>query len=503
MAARFAQIPVLPLDEAFAVTAEFKADAFPQKVSLGAGVYRDEGGKPWVLPSVKKAKEKLHQTPNLDHEYLPIQGSDPFLQLARDLVFGDSSLPSSNSSSNSSSSPSPGSGSGSRSKDNTKPQTKNVISFQTISGTGANHLGAQFLAQHLRPKHVFISDPTWANHHLVWTVAAPDVVQKTYPYYHPASRSLDFDGWLTTLENEAVENDVVILHACAHNPTGIDPTREQWEVLAQLFKRKRLFAFFDSAYQGFATGDLDMDAWAMRHFQTVLFGSGPEPKTETKTKTESETESSATAGNDDEVVVNVQSSTQHQQGHPGLCIAQSFAKNFGLYGERVGAFHLSLPLSVSPAGAYSQLLRLTRAEISNPPLFGARIVQTVLSDVDLRAQWQQDLQTMSLRIRSVRGLLRKAIEQQQQQQQQHQQQQQSSSGSVATAITDWSHLESQIGMFSYTGLTVPQVQRLKEVHHVYLMRNGRASLSGVNEHNVHYVAAAIAEVVAQPIDANE
>jgi aspartate aminotransferase len=354
----------------------------------------------------------LHQTPNLDHEYLPIQGSDSFLKSARDLILGES-----------------------------LSSKSNVISFQTISGTGANHVGAQFLAQHLRPHHVFISNPTWGNHHLIWTVAAPNVIQKTYPYYNSATRSLDFDAWVARLESEAVENDVVILHACAHNPTGIDPSHSQWEILAQLFKRKKLFAFFDSAYQGFATGDLDMDAWAVRHFQQVLLGS----------------ESGASA--------------------PGLCIAQSFAKNFGLYGERVGAFHLSLSLSASTSGAYSQMLRLTRAEISNPPLFGARIVQAILSDADLRAQWVQGLQRMSSRIRNVRSLLRKEIEQRPE------------SG-------DWSHLESQIGMFSYTGLTEEQVLRLKEVHHVYLMRNGRASLSGVNQGNVKYVAEAISEVIS-------
>lgn len=252
---------------------------------------------------------------------------------------------------------------------------------------------------------------------------------------------------VTALESEAVENDVVILHACAHNPTGIDPTQEQWRQLAQLFKRKKLFAFFDCAYQGFATGDLEADAWATRHFRDILLLDDP-----------STSAASDTLG-------------------PGMCIAQSFAKNFGLYGERVGAFHLLLPSSVPSAGCYSQLVRLSRAEISNPPLYGSRIVHTILSKPDLRAEWEQDLKTMSGRIRDVRSTLRKGIE------------------ARAPAGTDWTHLESQIGMFSYTGLSKEQVRRLKEKHHVYLMDNGRASLAGVNEHNVEYVAAAIDEVI--------
>ncbi|KAK7418125.1 hypothetical protein QQX98_004100 [Neonectria punicea] len=245
----------------------------------------------------------------------------------------------------------------------------------------------------------------------------------------------------STLEHDAEEGDVVILHACAHNPTGIDPTREQWQALAQLFKRKKLFTFFDSAYQGFATGDVDADAWAIRHFQQVLFDRG-------------------------DVSADVQ----------GMCIAQSFAKNFGLYGERVGALHLVLPSQTPALGSQSQLLRLVRAEISNAPLFGCRIVHTILSDPELRNMWKQDLQTMSGRIKRMRSLLRHEIEKQ-------------------PEVGDWGHLESQIGMFSYTGLGEEQVLRLRDVHHVYLMLNGRASLSGVNEGNVKYIAAAISDVI--------
>ncbi|KAL2817018.1 aspartate aminotransferase/Glutamic oxaloacetic transaminase [Aspergillus cavernicola] len=413
MPVNLSAIPELPQDEAFAITADFRADDHPRKVSLGAGVYRDEHSKPWILPSVKEAKRRLHATPALDHEYLPIQGSEPFLTAAQELILGQRGV----------------------------AERGPVVSIQTISGTGANHLAAAFLAQNLKPKHVFISDPTWSNHHLVWQVAAPGVMQKTYPYYLPTSRSLDFDGMVSTLELTAVENDVVILHACAHNPTGIDPSRDQWRTLAELVKRKKVFALFDSAYQGFATGDVDADAWAVRHFQQTLFGTettSPRPQ--------------------------------------GMGIAQSFAKNFGLYGERVGAFHLVLPPRAPSSGALSQLLRLVRAEMSNAPLFGSRIVALILSDRELKTMWKEDLQTMSGRIKRMRSILRHEIERH-------------------AEVGDWSHLENQIGMFSYTGLSEEHVARLKDVHHIYLMRNGRASLSGVTEENAKYVADAIAEVM--------
>jgi len=308
-------------------------------------------------------------------------------------------------------------------------------------------LGAAFLAEHLKPKNVFFSDPTWSNHHLVWEVAAPNVMQKLYPYYHTPTQGLDFDGMIAVLQDEAVENDVVILHACAHNPTGIDPSHNQWQQLAQLFQKKKLFAFFDSAYQGFATGDVEADAWAVRHFQEALF-----PATCSR--------------------------VPGFTSPAGMCVAQSFAKNFGLYGERVGAFHLILPPGAATVGAHSQLVKLSRAEISNPPLFGARIVYTILSDPTLRTGWLEDLKTMSTRIRNMRQHLRQAIEKCQQE-----------------PVNDkWAHLTSQIGMFSYTGLDVGQVSVMRDKHHVYLMRNGRASMSGLNEENVVYVARAIVDV---------
>jgi aspartate aminotransferase len=215
----------------------------------------------------------------------------------------------------------------------------------------------------------------------------------------------------------------------------------QWAEVVRVIKRKNLFVVFDSAYQGFATGDVDGDAWAVRYFveQLILYA-----------------ESDAT--------------------HPGLCIAQSFSKNFGLYGERVGAIHLVVPRHLSPQGAHSELMTIARSEYSNPPRFGAGIVQTVLGDDHLRRQWQEDLNAMSARITKMRRELRRRLEQ-------------------LGTTGDWAHIESQIGMFSYTGLNHQDVERLRNEFHIYLLPSGRVSICGLNEGNIDYVARAMREVV--------
>jgi aspartate aminotransferase len=236
---------------------------------------------------------------------------------------------------------------------------------------------------------------------------------------------------LTTAPN----GSVILLHACAHNPTGVDPTQEQWKQIAEVMRARSHFPFFDTAYQGFASGDLARDAWAIRYFV--------------------------------------------EQGFE-LCVAQSFAKNFGLYGERTGAFHfVSAPgadAAKSSAHIASQLAILQRSEISNPPAYGARIASRVLNDPTLFAEWEDDLRTMSGRILEMRAGLRERLEKR---------------GTPG----DWSHITSQIGMFSFTGLTEAQVMTLREKWHVYMTKNGRISMAGLNTHNIDYFAEAVDSVV--------
>lgn len=237
--------------------------------------------------------------------------------------------------------------------------------------------------------------------------------------------------------DSAPDGSIIVLHACAHNPTGVDPTKEQWEQIAKTIRAKKHFPFFDSAYQGFASGDLNKDAWAIRYFVDQGFE---------------------------------------------MCIAQSYAKNFGLYGERAGCFHfITSPGSDAQstiARIASQFAILQRSEISNPPAYGARIAALVLNDPKLFAEWEANLRTMSGRIIEMRKQLRQKLE------------------DMSTPGT-WNHITDQIGMFSFTGLNEKQVAKIKEESHVYMTKNGRISMAGLNTKNIDFTAKAIDKVVRE------
>ncbi|RKO94889.1 glutamic-oxaloacetic transaminase 1, soluble, partial [Caulochytrium protostelioides] len=255
---------------------------------------------------------------------------------------------------------------------------------------------------------------------------------QTYPYWDAAARGLDIDGLLAVLRAAAPQS-IIVLHACAHNPTGVDPTAAQWRQIAEVCRERAHFPFFDCAYQGFASGSLDRDAAAVRAFVADGFE---------------------------------------------LFVAQSYSKNFGLYGERVGCLTV---VAHEPAVAQhieSQLAKITRAMISNPPSHGARIVSRVITDAGLMAQWQRELETMAGRIRAMRQALFTHLQQ------------------LGTPGT-WQHIVDQIGMFSYTGLSPAQCQTLIDQHHVYLSSNGRISMAGLNEGNVERFARAVDQVVRQ------
>jgi aspartate aminotransferase, cytoplasmic len=247
--------------------------------------------------------------PGSNHEYLPISGLGTFMEKAQNLIFGTLDL----------------------------VTRKRIATVQTVSGTGANHLGARFLIENLppsqnashEPRRIWIPNPTWGNHSLIWNLASSidnSIEQAFYPYYNDLSRTFHFEAMVESLTKNAKRGDILLLHACAHNPTGLDPSRAQWQAIATICERKGLFPFFDSAYQGFASGDLDEDAWAIRLF--------------------------ASKGIE-------------------MCVAQSFSKNFGLYGQRVGAFHLVCNDPHSAETSRSHLARLQRGEISTPPAYGS------------------------------------------------------------------------------------------------------------------------------------
>ncbi|GAB7364783.1 hypothetical protein MBLNU230_g5580t2 [Neophaeotheca triangularis] len=405
-------VPQAPEDPLFGLMAAYRKDTFENKVDLGIGAYRDNNAKPWVLPVVNKADDLLRKDPNLNHEYLPIAGLADFTTASQKLVLGQSSP---------------------------AIKDKRAVSLQAVSGTGSLHLGALFLAKFYNPsnpeaKCIYVSSPTWANHNQIFSnVKLP---MKNYPYFSKETKGLDFNGMISTIKS-APEGAVILLHACAHNPTGVDPTKEQWKEIASVMKQRSQFPFFDCAYQGFASGSLDQDAWAIRYFIDQGFE---------------------------------------------LMVAQSYAKNFGLYGERAGCFHFVTSPDTDAQNAISrigsQLAILQRSEISNPPAYGARIASMILNDPTLFAEWEENLREMSGRIKDMRKALREKLE------------------AMGTPGT-WNHITDQIGMFSFTGLTEQQVLKLREQSHIYMTKNGRISMAGLNTNNVDYVAKAFDSVVRE------
>ncbi|GMM33586.1 aspartate transaminase [Saccharomycopsis crataegensis] len=428
----FKKINKLPPDSLFGLKARMSADTRKFKVDLGIGAYRDNSGKPWILPSIKSAEKKLQEDPTFNHEYLPIAGNPKFVDAALQVLVSDDAV---------------------------YRQIKDrTVSAQTLSGTGALHFAGTFLSRFINKapedKIIYVSDPTWANHKQIFELLGFQV--KTYPYWNPSTKSLNINEMLQTINN-ASSGSIFLLHAVAHNPTGLDPTKEQWNLILDAIKSKQHFPLFDIAYQGFASGSLVEDSYSLRLGIQKLSNSP-------------------------------------------IMICQSFAKNLGLYGERVGAVHLILPeiFSKHPAATAvktnvapdaeedpeefkeavaSQFKKITRSELSNPPAYGSKVAAEVLTDPQLRAQWEQDLKTMSSRIYSMRVALRDALT------------------NKYKTPGNWDHIVKQIGMFSFTGLSKQEVQRLEEKHGVYLTSTGRASVAGLNENNVDFTAQAIDEVV--------
>jgi len=401
----FDSVTAAPPIEVFQLGRDYQADTCPDKVSLGVGAYRTEEGKPWILPVVKKAEKILAEKTEqeaINHEYLPVLGLESFTSAATKMLLGD---------------------------DSPALLENRAFGVQCLSGTGALRNGAEFLKRLLGSNTVYYSDPTWGNHGLIFKNAGFTDLKK-YRYWDPATKGLAWSGMVEDL-NSAPAKSVVILHACAHNPTGMDPTKDQWEKIADICQEKDLFPFFDCAYQGFASGCLDTDAWAVRYFVSRGFE---------------------------------------------LFCSQSFSKNFGLYNERAGNLTVVLKDDKNMANFKSQLTLIIRAMYSNPPAHGARIVDTVLSDPDLYQEWRDCIKIMSSRIIDMRAGLRKRLED-------------------LKTPGDWSHITTQIGMFSYTGLTEEMTLFLKKEKHLYMLKSGRISMCGVTPGNIDYVAKAINEAV--------
>lgn len=404
----FHQVAAAPPVEVFKLTADYKADPCTTKVNLGVGAYRDEQGKPWILPVVKKAEMELArdiQDEKINHEYLPILGYGTYSEAATQLILGAESR-----------------------------ALKEEVGFgiQCLSGTGALRVGADFLCHQLQSSIVYVSDPTWGNHNLIFRNAGFAEIRK-YRYWDKVNRNLNFEGMIEDLKH-APDRAVVILHGCAHNPTGVDPTKKQWQQIADVVEQKKLFPFFDCAYQGFATGDLEADAWPIRYFV------------------------------DDRKM-------------ECFC-AQSFSKNFGLYNERAGNLTVVVKDRSVIANVKSQLTFVVRGMYSNPPAHGARVVEKVLNNERLFAEWKENIKTMAGRIIAMRKGLREKLE------------------SLGTPGT-WNHITDQIGMFSFTGLSSEMCEYLVKEKHIYLLKNGRISMAGVTPSDINYIASSIHEATTK------
>ncbi|PVV03950.1 hypothetical protein BB560_001553 [Smittium megazygosporum] len=398
----FANLPEVPPDPILGIASACKADSFEGKVDLSIGAYRDENGKPWILPVVSKAEKILTSNPERNHEYLPMGGLPSFTSAAARIIFGS---------------------------DSKELKNKQIYSIQGLSGTGSLFVGACFLYEcYDRNKTIYISDPTWTNHRSVFGLAGFKV--DVYTYWDSSLKTISFEKYISSIR-DAPEGSVFILHACAHNPTGSDPTKEQWQIIANEMKAKKHFPFFDSAYQGFATGDLDNDAYAIRLFASMGFE---------------------------------------------MLVAQSFAKNMGLYGERLGCLHILCKDSNSATRSGKFLEKMSRNIVSSAPRYGAEIASIILNNDELLQEWKQCLVIMSSRILEMRkALVEKLVE--------------------LKTPGDWTHITRQIGMFSFTGLNTEQSTTMIEKYHVYLTKNGRISVAGLNEKNIGYVASCIDKVV--------
>jgi aspartate aminotransferase/aromatic-amino-acid transaminase len=392
----FEQVTAAPPDPILGLSEAFRNDPNPDKINLTVGVYQDETGVSPVLESVKEAEQRLAQASN-SKSYLPINGHPGYLGHAQALVFGEG---------------------------NEMIQTGCIASVHTPGGTGGLRLAGDFVRQCLGKRTIWVSNPTWANHQGIFSKSDLDI--STYPYYDSESHGLNLAGMITVLE-DIPENDVVLFHACCHNPTGVDPTAEDWETIAKVCKERRLLPVIDFAYQGFSTGWVD-DAVAIRAFSEY----GME-----------------------------------------FLVCSSFSKNFGLYQDRVGALHVVAKNADEAGRILSQLKVLVRTNYSNPPAHGSGIVTTILNDLDLRLQWDEELKAMRIRINSVRAKFVEEL--------------------AKAGAGDFSFIGQQKGMFSFSGLSPEIVSELKEKYSIYLVKSGRINVAGINDRNIGRLCSAIAD----------
>ena len=390
----YAGDPILSLME------RFKEDSRSDKVNLSIGLYYNEDGIIPQLKAVAEAEARLNAVPHGASLYLPMEGLNAYRNTIAPLLFG---------------------------ADHAVLAQKRVATIQTLGGSGALKVGADFLKKYFPDSGVWVSDPTWENHVAIFEGAGFKVA--TYPWFDSETNGVRVDALLEKL-NTLPERSIVLLHPCCHNPTGADLTNAQWDAVIEVLKARNLIPFLDIAYQGFGAG-MEDDAYAIRAVASA--------------------------------------------GLPAL-VSNSFSKIFSLYGERVGGLSVVCEDAEAAGRVLGQLKATVRRIYSSPPNFGAQVVATVLGDEKLKASWLAEVEAMRKRILSMRQELVNVLKE-------------------AVPGHNFDYLLKQRGMFSYTGLSAAQVDRLRDEFGVYLIASGRMCVAGLNASNVQRVAQAFAAVM--------
>ena len=389
----YAGDPILTLNEAFG------RDARAHKINLSIGIYFDDAGRLPVMGAVREAETAMLQAIGA-HPYQPMEGAANYRLAVQHLLFGPT---------------------------HEAVTSARIATVQTIGGSGGLKVGGDFLKRYFPQSQVWVSDPTWDNHRAMFEGAGFQV--NTYPYYDNATGGLKFAEMLAAFKTLSAQS-IVLLHACCHNPTGVDLSAAQWAELIPVIRERQLLPYVDIAYQGFGDG-IEEDAHAIRALADA--------------------------------------------GITFFC-ASSFSKSFSLYGERCGALSVVCPDAAQAEVVLGQLRATVRKNYSSPPTHGGQIVARVLQTPALRAQWAAELDTMRERILAMRQRLHAVL-------------------SAKLPDRNFDCFITQRGMFSYTGLTAEQVDRLREEHAVYLVRSGRMCVAGLNSSNVEATAVAMAAVL--------
>ena len=390
----YAGDPILSLME------RFKDDPRSDKVNLSIGLYYNEDGIIPQLQSVAAAEARLNAQPHGASVYLPMEGLNTYRHAIAPLLFG---------------------------ADHQVLAQNRVASIQTLGGSGALKVGADFLKRYFPGSRVWVSDPTWENHIAIFEGAGFEV--STYPWFDEKTNGVRFAAFLEKLHSPA-ERDIVLLHPCCHNPTGADLSNAQWDQVVEVLKARNLIPFLDIAYQGFGAG-MEEDAYAIRAIANA--------------------------------------------GMPML-VSNSFSKIFSLYGERVGGLSIVCEDAETAIRVLGQLKATVRRNYSSPPNFGAQVVAAVLSDSELKASWLAEVEGMRTRILAMRQELVNVLKE-------------------TVPGGNFDYLLKQRGMFSYTGFSLAQVDRLRDEFGVYLIASGRMCVAGLNSRNVQRVAQAFAAVI--------